>query len=92
MKKIDVKQSYIDLVKECGKDNTLYTFEYCSNFGIELDNSTIDEISIAGDDVMFVYNANVQGEWDYLEHFSMDSLIGFYNGLIDAIKEEENED
>lgn len=90
--KKDVKKKFVELVNEYGKKGILYTFDYCSNYGVELECSTIDEIQSFNDDVIFVYNANEEGEWDYLEQFTMDSLIYFYNGLVDAIKEEENED
>lgn len=88
--KKDVKKKFVELVNEYGKKGILYTFDYCSNYGVELECSTIDEIQSFNDDVIFVYNANEEGEWDYLEQFTMDSLIYFYNGLVDAIKEEEN--
>lgn len=88
--KKDVKKKFVELVNEYGKKGILYTFDYCSNYGVELECSTIDEIQSFNDDVIFVYNANEQDEWAYLEQFSMDSLIYFYNGLVDAIKEEEN--
>ena len=84
----EIKDKFIELVKEYGKNGILFTFEYCSNYGVELECSTIDEIQSFNGDVIFVYNANVQGEWDYLEQFSMDDLICFYNGLIDAIEED----
>ena len=87
--KKEIKDKFIELVKEYGKNGILFTFEYCSNYGVELECSTIDEIQSFNGDVIFVYNANVQGEWDYLEQFSMDDLIYFYNGLIDAIEEEK---
>lgn len=86
--KKEIKDKFIELVKEYGKNGILFTFEYCSNYGVELECSTIDEIQSFNGDVIFVYNANVQGEWDYLEQFSMDDLICFYNGLIDAIEED----
>ena len=88
--KKDVKKKFVELVNEYGKKGILYTFDYCSKYGVELECSTIDEIQSFNDDVIFVYNANEQDEWAYLEQFSMDSLIYFYNGLVDAIKEEEN--
>ena len=87
--KKEIKDKFIELVKKYGKNGILFTFEYCSNYGVELECSTIDEIQSFNGDVIFVYNANVQGEWDYLEQFSMDDLIYFYNGLIDAIEEEK---
>lgn len=89
--KDNIKKCYIDLIKQYGKDNTLYTFDYCSNYGIELNNSTIDaiQVDLYSGDVIFVYNANVSGEYDYIESFSMEDLIDFYNSLIDVI---ENED
>lgn len=95
MKKInltkkDVKKKFIELVNEYGKKGILYTFDYCSNYGVELECSTIDEIQSFNDDVIFVYNANEKYDWAYLEQFSMDSLIYFYNGLVDAIKEEQD--
>lgn len=88
--KKDVKKKFVELVNEYGKKGILYTFDYCSNYGVELECSTIDEIQSFNDDVIFVYNANEQDEWAYLEQFSMDALIYFYNGLVDAIKEEQD--
>lgn len=87
--KNEIKEKFIELVKEYGKNGILYTFDYCSNYGVELECSTIDEIQSNNRDVIFVYNANVQGEWKYFEQFTMESLIEFYNGLVDALNEED---
>ena len=89
--KKDIKNKFIELVNEYGNKGIMETFIYCSDYGIELNGSTIDEIQSFNDGVIFVYNANEQGEWDYLEQFPMESLIYFYNGLVDAIKEENDE-
>lgn len=85
-----LKKVYKQLVKQYGySKNNLFVFEYCSNYGIELDNSTIDEIEICGDDVLFIFNANENGNYAHLERFSKDELMEFYVKLIDAIEEEK---
>lgn len=87
-----LKKVYKQLVKRYGySKNNLFVFEYCSNYGIELDNSTIDEIEICGDDVLFVFNSNEKGNYDYLEHFCDYDLMQFYVKLVNAIEEENDE-
>lgn len=86
--KEDIKKKFIDLVTEYGEKGVLYTFNYCSDYGVELENSTIDQIEFDGFDVLFTYNMNEDDEWDYIEKFSMDGLICFYNDLVDAIESE----
>ena len=85
--KADIKKKFIDLLTEYGEKGALYTFNYCSDYGIELEHSTIDEIELNGIDVIFKYNM-LDDDWDYLEAFSMDDLICFYNGLVVAIERE----
>jgi len=79
--KKSMKELFIALVNNYGKDNELYTFEICSNYGVELANSTIDKIVIVGTDVLFYYNENT-GDYDLLEAFKDKDLLDFYNGII----------
>lgn len=94
LKKIDftfdtLKDYYINLIKECGDGEELFTFELCSTYGLSLEYSTIDKIETDTiDDVIFVYNQNEKNAYDYIDHFDMGDLIDFYNGLVDAIKKE----
>lgn len=72
-----------------GFDDTIDTFYLCSEYGFELDNSTIDKIELTQDGrVYFYYNQNTN-DLDPIEHFSFRALKQFYNALIDAWNEEE---
>lgn len=85
-----LKKVYKQLVKQYGySKNNLFIFEYCSNYGIELDNSTIDEIEICGDEVLFIFNSNERGNYAHLERFSEHKLMEFYVKLVNAIEEEK---
>ena len=87
-----MKKKFINLVKKYGKNDILFTFEYCSDYGVELNDSTIDQIEYDSltDNVLFVYNANVRGDYALYEQFSEEDLKSFYDGLISAIANEEN--
>ena len=76
-------KKFTDLIKEFGNRGILHTFEYCANYGIELDGSTIDAIVIDGNSVIFYYNENTD-DWDDITAFSQRGLENFYEKL-DAI-------
>lgn len=89
-KKDFLKKVYKQLVKQYGySKNNLFIFEYCSNYGIGLDNSTIDEIEICGDEVLFIFNSNEKGDYAHLERFGVDELMEFYVKLVNAIEEDD---
>lgn len=82
-----MKKKFAELVKKEGFDNELYTFEYCSNYGCSLADSTIDKIEVVGGNVWFCYNQNTN-DYDRIESFSDADLNDFYNELVEAIEEE----
>jgi len=88
---------FASLVSKFGKDNELYTFDTCSNFGIELADSTIDKIELifGFDDitnVMFYFNENT-GDCCSIDRFNEDELLDFYkelkNEMIKSVGEEK---
>ena len=83
-----IEDYYKELVKKYGKNDSLWVFDYCSDYGLELDNSTIDEIIIYLDDIVFIFDKN-DNDYAYLSQFTMESLIEFYNGLVGALNEED---
>ena len=83
-----IEDYYKRLIEKYGKNGSLWVFDYCSDYGLELDNSTIDEIIIYLDDIVFIFDKN-DNDYAYLSQFAMESLIEFYNGLVDALNEED---
>ena len=64
--------------------NELETFDYCSEYGCYLDESTIDKIAVEGDKLMFYFNENTNDCEDFNE-FLVQDLKDFYNDLKAAI-------
>ena len=83
-----IEDYYKRLIEKYGKNGSLWVFDYCSDYGLELDNSTIDEIIIYLDDIVFIFDKN-DNDYAYLSQFAMESLIEFYNGLVDALNKED---
>ena len=88
----DLKGKFVALVSKYGCNNELETFDYCSEYGCYLDESTIDKIAVEGDKLMFYYNENTNDCEDFNEFFVSD-LNKFYNDLKSAISDSigENE-
>ena len=88
----DLKGKFIVLVNKYGCNNELDTFDYCSEYGCSLADSTIDKIAVEGDKLMFYYNENTNDCEDFNEFFVSD-LNKFYNDLKSAISDSigENE-
>ena len=85
-----IEEAFKLFVKENAYDaeNSLYIFDLCSMYGIELDDSTIDRIRINSyGEIEFVYNEN-ENDYDNIKHFSYKSLKKFYNEIVDAWNEE----
>lgn len=105
MTREQIKQKFIDLVKDngenfmsvCGECYTLETFNICSNYGVELAQSTIDKIEYDehNDKVFFFYNENTN-DFDEIEHFKVADLKDFYEciefnlGMAEIFKECED--
>ena len=88
--KANIADAFKQFVKDtCGfGDNSVYTFDLCSMYGVELDDSTIDRIRIAPNgEVQFVYNEN-ENDYDTIDKFSYKSLKQFYNDIVDAWNED----
>ena len=73
------------------KDREIDTFEFCSDTGAELDNSTIDKIVfyLPSKTIGFYYNINTYDGKD-IEDFDTDDLIQFYDKLVKWLKDKEN--
>ena len=65
------------------KDTEIDTFEFCSDTGAELDNSTIDKIVsyLPRKEIRIYYNINTYDGND-IEDFDADDLIQFYDKLV----------
>lgn len=90
----DLKGKFVALVGKYGCNNELETFDYCSEYGCYLDESTIDKIAVEGDNLMFYFNENTNDCEDFNE-FLVSDLNKFYNELkaaiADSIGENEGE-
>ena len=74
------------------KDREIDTFEFCSDTGAELDNSTIDKIVsyFPRNEISIYYNINTYDGKD-IEEFDADDLIQFYDKLVKWLKYKESE-
>lgn len=74
------------------KDREIDTFEFCSDTGAELDNSTIDKIVsyLPRNEIRIYYNINTYDGKD-IEDFDADDLIQFYDKLVKWLKYKESE-
>ena len=74
------------------KDTEIDTFEFCSDTGAELDNSTIDKIVsyFPRNEIRIYYNINTYDGKD-IEEFDADDLIQFYDKLVKWLKYKESE-
>lgn len=74
------------------KDREIDTFEFCSDTGAELDNSTIDKIIsyFPRKEIRIYYNINAYDGND-IEDFDADDLIQFYDKLVKWLKYKESE-
>ena len=69
------------------KDREIDTFEFCSETGAELDNSTIDKIVsyFPRNEIRIYYNINTYDGKD-IEDFDTEDLIQFYDKLVKWLK------
>ena len=69
------------------KDTEIDTFEFCSDTGAELDNSTIDKIVsyFPRKEIRIYYNINTY-EGNDIKDFDADDLIQFYDKLVKWLK------
>ena len=74
------------------KDREIDTFEFCSDTGAELDNSTIDKIVsyFPRKEIRIYYNINTYDGND-IEDFDADDLIQFYDKLVKWLKDKKSE-
>ena len=74
------------------KDTEIDTFEFCSDTGAELDNSTIDKIVsyFPRNEIRIYYNINTYYGKD-IEDFDTEDLIQFYDKLVKWLKYKESE-
>ena len=84
-----LKDKYIALVKDYGFNGRRFrTFDYCSDYGFSLDDSTIDKIEINDDEVLFYYNENTN-DWATFENFTLSGLWKFYKDLTSMLWTDE---
>ena len=74
------------------KDTEIDTFEFCSDTGAELDNSTIDKIVsyFTRKEIRIYYNINTY-DGKNIEDFDTEDLIQFYDKLVKWLKYKESE-
>ena len=82
-----LRKKFITLI---GNNDAIYTFEFCSTRGYDLDNSTIDKVEVWNDDVRFVYDEDTN-DYAYLDQFNLDELAEFYFGLVDYILDDSGD-
>ena len=73
------------------KDTEIDTFEFCSDTGAELDNSTIDKIVsyFPRKEIRIYYNINTY-DGKNIEDFDTEDLIQFYDKLVKWLKGKQN--
>lgn len=91
--KENIKEAWKNLVYSEGYDEGhtkhLQTWDICSMYGVELNNSTIDEVTLLPDgQIRFFYNINT-GDYDEFGNFKYSDLRKFYKDFIDAYNKEE---
>lgn len=71
------------------KDTEIDTFEFCSDTGAELDNSTIDKIVsyFPRKEIRIYYNINTY-DGKNIEDFDTEDLIQFYDNLVKWLKDQ----
>lgn len=74
------------------KDREIDTFDFCSDTGAELNNSTIDKIVsyFPRNEIRIYYNINNYDGND-IEDFDADDLIQFYDKLVKWLKDKQSE-
>ena len=89
-KKEWVTNKFVDLLES--KYGEIDTFEFCSETGAELDNSTIDKIVsyFPRNEIRIYYNINTY-EGNDIKDFDADDLIQFYDKLVKWLKYKESE-
>lgn len=71
-----------------GHRNSWFIFDYCTEYGFDFLDSTIDEViyyDSSASSIEIVYNAN-ENDSEYLDSFSMDAIYQFYS-MLKAIEE-----
>ena len=81
-------KDYVALVDDKGYKNELKTFDLCSEYGLSLADSTIDKIEVWNDNILFYYNENTN-DCDTYQHFEIEDLAQFFDGLVRAIEEDK---
>lgn len=81
----ELEREIVAFVKEYGKGYKLQTFHLCADNGIEIQGSTIDAIEVYCCRVLFVYNENKKGDFDYLEVFKIEDLMNFFESIKKAV-------
>ena len=89
-KKEWVTNKFVDLLES--KYGEIDTFEFCSDTGAELDNSTIDKIVsyFPRKEISIYYNINTY-DGKNIEDFDTEDLIQFYDKLVKWLKYKESE-
>lgn len=86
-------EKFVELISKYGEKGRLFTFNYCTDYGVKLGGSTIDAICFKGGygGIAFYYNENT-GDCDMFNDFSKVELEKFYVSLIEAIAEKATKD
>ena len=86
----EVKAAYKNLVREHGKNDRLEVFNICADYGIDLNGSTIDCISIENDDVVFYYNEN-ENDYEFFDNIGIHDTAYFIDVITEFINKTEKE-
>lgn len=76
------KKDFVRLIDRFGINNELFTFNYCSEKGIDLGGSTIDKIVYIpqNEELLFYYNENTN-DYESFESLPKTDVRKFYNEL-----------
>lgn len=81
-------KDYVALVDDKGYKNELKTFNLCSEYGLSLAHCTIDKIEATDNNIFFYYNENTN-DYDTYQHFDIEDLAQFYDGLAKVVEYEK---
>lgn len=79
---------YVNLIKKYGKNGELETFDFCSDYGLILNDSTIDKIELSCGTIAIYYSEN-EGDFNLFRHFDIEDLAQFYDGLAKVVEYEK---
>lgn len=84
----NLREAYIALVKKYGNNGELDTFNICSDYDLRLDDRKIDKMKLSVNTII-IYYSEKRDYFNYFGNFGIEELAQFYDGLVEALAEEE---